>query len=119
MMTVSVVYPQYPGARFDFDYYLQRHIPLVQQLLGTALKGVRVERGLAGMEPGSQAAYVAQALLLFDSLEAFQQAFAPIAARITGDIPNYTDITPQLQHNEVLLWDERPAGVHGWYANAE
>ncbi|WP_199155171.1 EthD family reductase [Chromobacterium sp. ASV23] len=119
MITVSVLYPQRAGAHFDFDYYQQRHIPLVQQLLGPALKGVRVERGLAGMEPGSPAGYAAQALLLFDSIEAFQQAFAPVAARITGDIPHYTDITPQLQYNELLLWDERPAGVHGWYANAE
>ncbi|MCD4483719.1 EthD family reductase [Chromobacterium vaccinii] len=119
MITVSVTYPQRAGARFDFDYYLRQHMPMVQQLLGNALKGARVDRGLSGAEPGSAPDYVAQATLLCESTDAFQQAFGPVAARIMGDIPNYTDIQPVIQYNEVALWDERQPGVSGWYANAQ
>ncbi|MCD4498451.1 EthD family reductase [Chromobacterium vaccinii] len=119
MITVSVTYPQRAGARFDFDYYLRQHMPMVQQLLGHALKGARVDRGLSGAEPGSAPDYVAQATLLCESTEAFQQAFGPVAARIMGDITNYTDIQPVIQYNEVALWDERQPGVSGWYANAQ
>lgn len=36
MITVSVIYPHRAGARFDFDYYLRQHMPMVQQLLGNA-----------------------------------------------------------------------------------
>jgi uncharacterized protein (TIGR02118 family) len=41
--------------------------------------------------------------LSFDSVPAFQQAFAPHAAEIMGDIPNYTNTTPVLQISEVTL----------------
>ncbi|POZ63505.1 EthD family reductase [Chromobacterium alticapitis] len=119
MFTVSVLYPHRAGAHFDFDYYLQNHIPMVRQLLGHVLKGARVDRGLAGVENGSQPGYAALALLQFDSIEAFQQAFGPVAARIMGDVPNYTDIQPQIQYSEVVLLDERQPGVNGWYADAE
>ncbi|VEB39931.1 Uncharacterised protein [Chromobacterium violaceum] len=42
-----------------------------------------------------------------------------MASRIMGDIPNYTDIQPDIQFSEVALWDERQPGVSGWYANAQ
>ncbi|AXE29856.1 EthD family reductase [Chromobacterium phragmitis] len=119
MITVSVTYPQRPGAHFDFDYYLRQHMPMVQQLLGHALKGVRVDRGLSGAEAGSTPGFVAQATLLCDSVQTFQQAFGPVAARIMGDVPNYTDIQPLFQYSEVALCDERQPGVSGWYANAQ
>jgi uncharacterized protein (TIGR02118 family) len=38
----------------------------------------------------------------FESVEAFQAAFAPHAAEIQGDIPKYTDIEPVLQIGERL-----------------
>lgn len=119
MITVSVLYPHHAGAHFDFGYYLQNHMPMVQQLLGHALKGARVDRGLSGAEAGRPAGYVALALLQFDTMEAFQQAFGPVAARIMGDVPNYTDIQPQIQYSEVALWDEHQPGVNGWYADAQ
>jgi uncharacterized protein (TIGR02118 family) len=41
--------------------------------------------------------------LVFDSVDAFQSAFAPHADSIMGDIPNYTDIQPLIQVNEVKM----------------
>jgi uncharacterized protein (TIGR02118 family) len=41
--------------------------------------------------------------LLFDSVDDFQRAFAPHADSIMGDIPNYTDIQPLIQVNEVKM----------------
>ncbi|OHX12212.1 ethyl tert-butyl ether degradation protein EthD [Chromobacterium sphagni] len=118
MIAVTVVYPNRAAARFDFDYYMQQHMPMVQQLLGSALKGVQVERGLSGLEPGSPPDSLAQAQLVFESPEAFQRAFAPVAARIMDDIANYTDIQPTIQFSEILLHEERKPSVSGWYASA-
>ena len=42
MVKVSVLYPNREGTKFDMAYYLHHHIPLVRQLLGSALKGVLV-----------------------------------------------------------------------------
>ncbi|HYU13945.1 MAG TPA: EthD family reductase [Stellaceae bacterium] len=39
----------------------------------------------------------------FDTVESFQAAFAPHAATIMADIPNYTAIQPVIQISEVKL----------------
>ncbi|QID16593.1 EthD family reductase [Nitrogeniibacter mangrovi] len=103
MIKVSVFYPNQTGARFDFDYYTQSHLPMVRDKLGEACKGVAAEKGLAGGAPDAPAPYVAIAHLYFESVEAFNDAFGPVANDILGDIPNYTDLAPQLQISEVLV----------------
>jgi uncharacterized protein (TIGR02118 family) len=103
MIKVSVFYPDEEGKRFDMEYYCNKHIPMVQQKLGGALKGEAVEQGLGGAEPGSRPIYVAMGHLYFDSVEAFQSAFGPNADSIMGDVPNYTDIQPTIQISEVKM----------------
>jgi uncharacterized protein (TIGR02118 family) len=78
-------------------------MPMVKQKLGGALKGVAVEQGLGGAEPGTPPAFTAMCHLLFDSVEAFQQAFGPNADAIVADIPNYTNTPPTIQVSEVKL----------------
>jgi len=103
MIKVSVMYPNSPGSRFDMSYYLESHIPMVQQKLGGALKGVSVDQGIAGDEAGSPAPYLATAHLLFESMEAFGAAFGPHEQAIGADVPNYTNIQPIFQVSEVKL----------------
>ncbi len=102
MIKVSVMYPNNEGSTFDMNYYCETHIPLVRRKLGAALRGVTVEQGIGGEEPGSPAPYLALAHLLFDSLEAFQTSFAPHAREFEDDIPNYTNAQPTIQISEVL-----------------
>jgi uncharacterized protein (TIGR02118 family) len=103
MIKVSAFYPNEEGKKFDMGYYFNKHIPMVQQMLGAACKRVAVEQGLGSAEPGSQATYLIMFHLYFDSVEAFQAAFGPHAQAIMGDIPNYTDIQPTIQISEVKL----------------
>jgi uncharacterized protein (TIGR02118 family) len=103
MIKVSVFYPNEEGKKFDMHYYLDNHIPMIQEKLGAALKGGAVDLGLAGASPGSPATFIVMAHLLFDSVEDFQTAFGPHAQSIMGDIPNYTDIQPTIQISEVKL----------------
>ncbi|MBI3885304.1 MAG: EthD family reductase [Opitutae bacterium] len=103
MIRVSVLYPRTEGARFDWAYYLDSHLPLVRRRLGAALKSIAVEQGLAGGAPGSPPAYVALAHLTFDSVEVFQTAFAAHAPEILADIPRYTPIEPTIQLSDVRL----------------
>ena len=103
MIKVSVLYPNTEGASFDMSYYCDTHIPMVRQKLGEACKGIAVEEGLGGGEPGSQATYVAMGHLYFETLEAFQTSFGPHADAIMGDIPNYTQIEPTVQVSEVRI----------------
>jgi uncharacterized protein (TIGR02118 family) len=103
MIKVSVFYPNRPGAKFDMQYYCEKHIPMVQQRLGAACKQVAVEEGIAGAAPGTSAAFIAMGHLYCDSVEAFHGAFAPHAQAIMADIANYTDIEPTIQISEVKV----------------
>jgi len=103
MIKVSVLYENIEGKKFDMIYYCNRHIPMVKQKLGIACKRVDIDQGLSGAQPGSAPAFVAMAHLLFDSVDAFQKAFGPHAETIMGDIPNFTDIQPIIQLNEVKM----------------
>jgi uncharacterized protein (TIGR02118 family) len=85
------------------SYYLEKHVPLVRQRLGSALRGISAEQGLGGAEPGSPPVYVVMFHMLFDSLEAYQRAFGPHSEVIVGDIPNYTNVQPIIQTSEVKL----------------
>ena len=103
MIKVSVMYPNGKGSTFDIAYYCDKHMPMVKQKLGAALKNLAVEQGLAGGEPGAPPAYLAFGHLYFDSVDAFQAAFGPHASSILSDIPNYTNTQPVLQISEVKL----------------
>ena len=102
MIKVTVVCPNTAGSRFDLAYYCGTHLPLVQEKLGAALKGVTVDRGIGGEEPGSPAPYLALAHLLFESVEAFQASFAPHGQTFMDDLPNFTNTEPTLQISEVI-----------------
>jgi uncharacterized protein (TIGR02118 family) len=103
MVKVSVLYPNREGTKFDMAYYLNHHIPMVRQLLGSALKGVSVEQGISGDEPESPALYVTTCHLLFDSVQAYRTSFGPHAQEIMEDIPKYTNSEPLIQIGEVTL----------------
>ena len=103
MIKLSVFYPNEEGKKFDMEYYLNSHIPMIQEKVGAALKAGAVDQGLGGAMPGSPATYVAMGHLLFDSVEAFQSSFGPHAEAIMADIPNYTDIQPTIQISEVKM----------------
>src|SRR5438045_6313552 len=103
MIKVSVLYEDSPSHKFDMAYYCAKHIPMVKQKLGAACKRAEVDQGLAGVQPGSRPRFVALAHFLFDSLETFQQAFGPNAAAIMADVPNYTNLQPIIQINEVKI----------------
>ena len=105
MVKISILYPNVKGAKFDMEYYLQKHMPISIERLskGQGFKSVSVERGLAGETPGSGPAYVAMCHYVFDSLQDFLAAFNPHAAALQGDMPNYTDIKPVIQISEIEI----------------
>jgi uncharacterized protein (TIGR02118 family) len=103
MIKVSVLYPHQPGGKFDMNYYLTKHMPMVRQRLGSALKGVSVEQGISGGPPNSPPPFVTMCHLLFDSVAAHDAAVAPHEAELKGDITNFTNIEPRFQFSEVKL----------------
>ncbi|MDN5938637.1 MAG: EthD family reductase [Salinisphaera sp.] len=103
MIRVSALYPATDGARFDHDYYRNSHMALVRDKLGArGMVRADTDKGLAGGD-GGPPPFVAAAHLYFNSVEDFQAAFGSEDGQaVLADIPNYTDIQPQLQVAEIL-----------------
>lgn len=102
MIKVSVLYPDGDGKNFDMDYYLNKHVPLVSETLGDALVSTSYDKGLAGGAPGSSAPFIAIANMFFNSLEEFGEAFSAGAPVLLADLPNFTNIEPVVQINEII-----------------
>lgn len=105
MIKISIFYPNTPGARFDMDYYLTKHMPdsIARLSAGKGYRGVSVERGVGGAELGSAPAFVAMCQYVFDTAEEFIAVFTQHAELLQGDIPNYTDIAPVIQFSSVEI----------------
>lgn len=102
MIKVTLLYPNGEGNTFDMDYYSNKHMPMVAELLGKSLKSFAIDKGIAGRSPEEPVPYMAIGYLYFDKLSDYQSAFGPVAQKIIGDIPNYTNVQPVLQISEVV-----------------
>ena len=111
MIRVSVLYPHEPGGRFDHVYYAQQHMPMVKAKLGRfGLRRLEIDKGLFGADPGSPAPFVCIGHLYFESTFDFWNGLSAHGEEIMADVPNYTDLTPQIQVSEVV---ETEGGNHG------
>jgi uncharacterized protein (TIGR02118 family) len=103
MICVTAFYPAAGEARFDPQYYLDKHIPLVKQLLTPfGLTKVEVDEGLSGAAPGIPPNYRFVARMYFETIEGFQAALPAVGSEIFNDIPHYTDIPVELMVSKTL-----------------
>ena len=103
MIRVSVMYAGDEGKKFDHDYYVNKHMALVKQRIGgLGLRRLEVDKGVAGGAPGAPAPFIAVGHLYFDSVDAFQAAMKPHGKELFADVPNFTNITPQVQIAEII-----------------
>lgn len=103
MILVSVMYPNVEGAKFDYDYYLSHHIPLVKKHWSdSGLEKVRVFKGESGSGPMEKPGYILMAMLEFASHDALQACLAKAGDEVMGDVAKFTTIEPVLQVSEPL-----------------
>ena len=89
-----VSYPAAAGGRFDRDYYLATHMPLVERML----RPHGLERARAWFPDDADAPSVAVALLEFRDAATRDAALAsPDVGPVFADVANFTDIAPVAQ----------------------
>ncbi|MEJ8473839.1 EthD family reductase [Roseibium algae] len=99
-ISLQVIYPITKGSTFDYDYYATKHIPLVAEHLGSFVEDMLVTKGVAGGQ-GTPPAYYAIASMIFPDQSQFDAAMG-IADPVLADVPNFTNITPQMLIGEVI-----------------
>ena len=104
MTRISFLYPNVEDSRFDFEYYLNSHMPWSIPMLSLhpGFKGVSVERGLSN-GAGAAPTYVAVCHFLFETLDDFMAAVTPSLDALRADMKNYTDVEPTIQIGDVLI----------------
>jgi len=90
-----IAYPHNPSGRFDIDYYMSTHMPLVaKHYTPFGLQKWEVLQFTATGD-GSAPAYVAQTILTWENEEQIQKAGASEAGKmLTEDIPNFSSDKP-------------------------
>ena len=101
MYCISIAYPKKDGGTFDFDYYAKKHIPRVTHFLGANAVRAEVRKGVSSPD-GSAASFVCLANIWIKSVEELQATLAQHGGEIMGDIPNFTNIQPIIQVDEVI-----------------
>ena len=101
MIRIAAVYPREAGKKFDLEYYVKTHLPMVREKFGPfGLKKTEVDKAIEGLG-GVTPPFFAIGYLYFDTLSDFHKGFAAIGAEIIANISMYTDVTPMIQISEV------------------
>lgn len=101
MILVTVMYPA--GEKFDTEYYLKTHMPLLKDRWGPlGLKSAQAIKGVAKAD-GSAPDYQMIALLTFGSMDDFKSAGKAHGKEIFADIPKFTSAQAVVQFNDVVF----------------
>jgi uncharacterized protein (TIGR02118 family) len=102
MIRVTVLYPNNEGGQFDLDYYINKHIPMASEALKPfGLSSVQVDKGISAPDPNAPPPYLVMAFLTFDTVDHVHEGFKATGRQVMGDIPNFTNISPEIQINEI------------------
>lgn len=103
MICITVLYPNVPGARFDFECYGTTHRALIEELLTPeGLRSFTVEQGVSGRTGDEPPPYRAISRLVFDSLDAYRMAMRRHAEELAADAARCTDIEAALQVSHLV-----------------
>jgi uncharacterized protein (TIGR02118 family) len=94
MISVLLMYPKTDDSTFDMDYYVGTHMPMLAEALGDACQSW----GASTVKTGD---WEAVGWALVSSQEAFDEAMKSAGASIMGDVPNYTNVRPQMVIGDV------------------
>ena len=101
MIRIAAAYPRQAGKKFNMDYYLHTHLPLVAKKFGPyGLTKVEVDKGIE-KPGGGESPFFAIGYLYFKTLDGFHQAFAQAGTEVISTIPLYTDVEPMIQIGEI------------------
>jgi len=98
---MTIVYQNGPDVRFDFDYYVSTHMPLIMRLYGESISRFELHRGLPGAD-GGLPPYIATISIWIADVDAFERAAAEHQAGIRADVSKFTNAELISQRDRVV-----------------
>lgn len=95
--TLTILYPNEPDAKYDVDYYIAKHMPLVV----SAFQKYGVTGWSVTRYTGAEPKYFFAGHIQFTNIEDVQKALdSPEAAETMLDVPNYSNKQPVILMGE-------------------
>jgi uncharacterized protein (TIGR02118 family) len=94
MLAITILYPRTDDSTFDMDYYTATHMPMLAEALGDACQGW----GAANIADGK---YAAMGWAVVSDQEKWDATVKEHGAKIMGDVPNYTNVRPEMLVGEI------------------
>lgn len=102
MIRVTGLYRNIAGSKFDFSYYLNTHMPLVKKRMADFGMGdFEIERGVEAAD-GKEAPFICITHMEFTTLDDFRRGLEKHGDELFADVPNYTNITPEIQFSKII-----------------
>ena len=98
---LAVYYPWQADAKFDYDYYRDKHLKMLADLYGKSVGKMVVRKGLRKGD-GSAPAFVTVLTVEILAMDEYQAASKDVVPKLRADIANFTNIIPVAQLEEVL-----------------
>jgi len=98
---LAVYYPWQADAKFDYDYYRNKHLKMLAELYGKSVGKMQVRKGLHKGD-GSAPAFVTALTVEILSMEAYEVASKEHVAKLIADVANFTNIRPVAQIEEIM-----------------
>ena len=98
---LAVYYPWRADAKFDYDYYREKHLKMLADLYGKSVGKMIVRKGLRKGD-GSAPAFVTALTVEILAMDAYEAASKDVVPKLRADIPNFTNIIPVAQLEEIL-----------------
>ena len=98
---MTIVYQNGTDVRFNFDYYINTHMPLIMRLYGKSISRFELRRGQPGAD-GAPPPYVATISIWIADGAAFDAAQAQHQAGLRADVPKFTNATLIAQRDRIV-----------------
>ncbi len=103
MIRVSIYYPNTTASKFNLEYFLTQHVPLVEgRLRPVGLERVEIDEGIATPKPDDPVPFSVVEHLVFNNFEEMQTALGENSEMLMADVPNFTNVEPMVQINRVV-----------------
>src|SRR3990167_4314855 len=98
---MTIVYQNGADVRFNFDYYVNTHMPLIMRLYGKSISRFELRRGQPGAD-GAAPPYVATITIWIADPAAFDAAAAEHQAGLRADVPKFTNAVLIAQRDKIV-----------------
>ena len=102
MRCITVLYPAKDNDAFDFEFYRNRHAPLIKEIMGPSLHRFELRKG-TGTPDGQPPTYIAVISIWIADWDAYEKAMATRTQELIDEVPLFTKQMPIIQIDEVTI----------------